>query len=213
VPAALPLIELCPEALEELLESAVPGVVLVPLCDWEEEAPGFWLLLSADGLLGVADGVAPEFWLLLVCSPMKLLCGTGAGVVFGVLAGVLFGFEVPVGGFSLMLPEDEVELAPLSDADGVAALGEDGAVLDELLLVVLELLPVEDAAAPAPAAVEAALATVSSSFTFLTPETDFAIFLASFLASFEGTEPVKATAPLSALTWTFEKSGLVANWS
>ena len=50
---------LCP-VLEEPVVSEEPGVVLVPLCDCELAVPGFWLLLSAGGLLVLEDGFAPE---------------------------------------------------------------------------------------------------------------------------------------------------------
>jgi len=45
-----------------------------------------------------------------------------------------------------------------------------------------------------------ALETASSSFTFFTPETDLAIFLASFLSSLLATAPVNVTVPLSTAT-------------
>jgi len=46
-------------------------------------------------------------------------------------------------------------------------------------------------------AAEELLATVRSlSLTFFTPETDLASFLASFLSSFEATEPLREATPL-----------------
>jgi len=81
-----------------------------------------------------------------------LLCGGVVGL--GEVDGVLFGFGVE-GGFSLMLPVDGV--APLTPVVLLLLLEEEPTLEDpaddELLPVVLEPL----------------LATVRSSFTFLTP--------------------------------------------
>jgi hypothetical protein len=59
----------------------------------------------------------------------------------------------------------------------------------------------------------ALLTAKSLSFTFLTPGTALAIFLASFLSSLFATVPVSVTVPLSTATWTFCRFGLVASCS
>ena len=158
---------------------------------------------------------------------MSLVCGgvVGAGVVDGVLDGVLLGLLV-VGGCSLMLPVDEVLptlpellLAPVEEL--LPGLPE---TLPVLLLVVLfeddalgadVVEPVVWPAIPPEVllALDPLLATVSSSFTFFTPGTDFASFFASFLSLLFGTVPLNETVPCSTLICTFCRSGLVASCS
>ncbi len=114
-------------------------------------------------------------------------------MVCGVAVGWLFGLAV-VGGCSLMLP---------CDGDSPAT-----PVVLPLLLEDEEPTLEDD-----PALFEALLETDTSSFTPFTPGTDFASFLACFLAVLFGTEPVNATLPLSTLTCTLCRSGFVASCS
>jgi hypothetical protein len=168
---------------------------------------GAWLW-SAEGVLGVAEGLVELcalFWSLAEllwlpdCSPMKLLCmklcGGFDGGVEGDAFGVLFGFAV-VGGFSFMLPLEGEE--------------EEG---DVPLTPVVLLLPAEVPTLEEPAAGLLLAETVSSSFTPMTPGTDFASFFASFLSFLLGTVPVSETLPLLTAISTFCKSGLVASCS
>jgi hypothetical protein len=79
----------------------------------------------------------------------------------------------------------------------------------EVAPVAAPLVPVvEPFAPPLPL-----LATVRSSFTFLTPVTDFASFLASLRSSLLLTDPVSFTVPLSTSTCTFCRFGLLASCS
>ena len=186
---AVPLIS---ELLLGLLEGEVPGVVLVEDCDCDDCDPQFEFedalgeLVALEelldcGVLEFASGVEvlellDDVWLLLDWScAMKLLCGGVAPVVsdFGV---VLLG-ELLFG-----------------EAEGVVLLAP---ALPEMLPAVFWSAGVAELFAAF------ALLTVMSSFTFLTPATDFASFLASFLSSLVLTEPVNFTVPLSTATWTF----------
>ena len=127
-----------------------------------------------------------------------MLCGgvVGAGAVCGVLEGVLFGLLV-VGGCSLMVPvEVPVEgLLPALPETLPDVLSVEGAALGAVgVAVVWPAIP--------PVALlelDPLLATVRSSFTFLTPGTDLASFFASFLSSLFGTEPLNVTLPSSTL--------------
>ncbi len=167
------------------------------------------------GLLAAEEsGVAV---LLLVLDPTLLLaldCELASGVVealaevFGDVLDVeedefgeeLFG-EVLVLLFGLVLCEPVLGVAELEPA------------LPEMLPAVFWSV-LEGVAEAAPLALEAlALETVRSSFTFLTPATDLAIFFASFLSSLLATWPESITVPLSTLTWTFCRAGLAASCS
>ena len=186
-------------ALEELLDCGLlleveSGVEVLPvapvvLCALEL-LPTLLLEPVCALLLAVVSGVEDceelgvlELWLCAVIS----LCG-GFDVLFGLL---------------------EVELAPF----GVAEVEE--LELEELP----EMLPavfwseLDGVAAALPAPEEALAAeTVSSlSSTFLTPETDFASFLASFLSSLLATLPLSFAVPLLTEICTPCRAGLLAN--
>jgi hypothetical protein len=127
---------------------------------------------------------------------MSLLCGGVVGD--GEVDGELFGFG-DVGGFSLIGVVDEFgeELPALPETlpeVPVVLLGEEEVV--EFVPAVCPAIP------PEFDEVLLALAIVRSSFTFLTPGTDLASFLASFLSALFGTEPVSDTVPWSTLIWT-----------
>jgi hypothetical protein len=157
--------------------------------------------LEAEVLGDVLD--ADEFCDEELISEDELLavCG-GVELLFGVLL-VLFGLvlvELPVVPLALpVLDPAFPEMLP--------------AVFWSVLEV--EELGLELEAAPeVPPMFEAlALVTDRSSFTFLTPATDFAIRFASFLSDLLATLPERVTVPLSTVTWTFCRAGLVASCS
>ncbi len=176
-------------ALEELLdcglllevESGVEVLPVAPVVLWVLELlptllePVCALLLAE--VSGVEDGDELGVLELVWPSAIMSLCG-GFDVLFGLL---------------------EVELAPFGEVE----LGD--VDVDELELEELpEMLPavfcseLDGVAAALPAPEEALAAeTVSSlSSTFLTPETDFASFLASFLSSLLATLPLSLATPL-----------------
>lgn len=173
---------------DEELGGADCAPVVESVLDWPETLPVLDCGAASVELVDEEGELLLPAW-LLDCG-RKLFCGGGGefgggvvvsgGVVveFGVV-GVLFGLLVPLDGFSLIEPcEGDSPLTPV-------VLPE----LDDDPMFPEDALP----------ALEPLLATVKSSFTFLTPGTDFANFLASFLSPLLGTEPVKDTAPLSTL--------------
>ena len=170
--------------LEPTLPVALDCVLASGVVELEAEVLGD--VLDADEFCD--EELISEDELLAVCGGVELL--------FGVLL-VLFGLVV------LELPVVPVALPLVLDP-----------ALPEMLPAVFwsEALGVELAAAP-PALEALALETVRSSFTFFTPATDFAIFLACFLSSLLATLPARVTVPLSTVTWTFCRAGLVASCS
>lgn len=216
---------------------AAPGVELVEDCDCEPhleleaELSGEVLDAALDcGLLAAASGVevlaAPVVLLVLELLATPLVCELAEAS--GVLDCALMSLEELLGeaalalfGLALLGLVEELfgELVLFGDV----VLGE-LEVLGLLWLEVAEpalpeMLPavfwsvVDGVAAAEPLPLEAAvLETVSSlSLTFLTPETDLASFLASFLSSLEATEPLRLATPSLTEICTPCRAGLLAN--
>ncbi len=100
-----------------------------------------------------------------------------------------------------MLPAALGAVLPLLVVVGSEVVAEDVPLLLELDEgVVLALLALE-------------ASTFSLSFTFLTPGTDSAIFLASLRSCLEATLPSSVTTPLFTVTVTFENAGFVESCS
>jgi hypothetical protein len=202
-------------------EPLTPPVVEVPALDPIEDCEpvaawsgGVVLELELDGVvLGCAElGVlvldAAPVWLdgevVLLCELMlDSLLEEELGGLLVLLAPMLLledGFEVPAA-----TPPWPVSLAPV--------LGE--AVVVVVVVVCEEMLPLWPAALPevAEALVAPLELTDRCSFTLLTPGTDFASFLASFLSSLLATVPSSETTPFFTVICTFCRFGLEANCS
>lgn len=203
VAAAEPLTPPAGDALCE--DSVADGEVELLVEDWADSVDegrvelGLALLWSQGGLAQV--GVVDEL-----------------GVLLGEADGLAAGCCVPAGGASLEAPASPVTALqgglaqPVWLSLGCVWLGEVEVVLGlvpalpemaplwpDSVLAPLEVDAAEPLTPPSVEALEAlaAGATLSFSFTPFTPSTDLASFLASFLSSFEGTEPVSSTLPLS----------------
>jgi hypothetical protein len=203
-------------------EPLTPPVVEVPALDPIEDCEpvaawsgGVVLELEVDGV--VLEGIELDGVLVLDAAPvwldgeLVLLCELildslleeELGGLLVLLAPMLLledGFEVPAA-----TPPWPVSLAPV--------LGE--AVVVVVVVVCEEMLPLWPAALPevAEALVAPLELTDRCSFTLLTPGTDFASFLASFLSSLLATVPSSETTPFFTVICTFCRFGLEANCS
>jgi len=184
------------------LESGVEVLPVTPVLLLEVELPAMLPVCALDEVSGVLD--------CELMSLEELLLGEAVLAVFGlVLSGVeveLFGAEVELFGVELSGVEvlGEVVVLELLGLEEVPAFPE--------MLPAVFWSELEGVAIAAPPLEDAVLETVRSlSLTFLTPETDFASFLASFLSLLLATVPLRVAVPSLTEICTPCSAGLFAN--